>query len=165
MRSRTLDLREATESFQYTMATQSHDPPSFKTPHPLYSSYTTAPLSPTATLVTVSGQVAEDPETGETPSDLSAQITLCLARLSACLDDAGATKADITRFMYYIAQRGIDQVDATKGDGAALKLIGAKVGTWLEGHRPASCYLRVFGMSEDKFLCEFECMAIVTNSN
>lgn len=63
--------------------------------------------------------------------------------------------------MYYITQRGLDEVDEKGGKGAGLKLIAGKVGEWLEGHRPASCYLRVFGMSDDKFLCEFECMAVV----
>lgn len=146
------------------MPAQAHDPPSFKTPHRLYSSYTSVPLSSTASLITVAGQVAQDPETGETPPDLSAQVSLCLSRLSACLDHAGATKADITRFMYYISERGINQVDGSEGKGAALKIIGGKVGEWLEGRRPASCFLRMFGMSDDKFLCEFECMAIVGSS-
>ena len=138
------------------------DPPFFKKPHPLYASYTTARLSPTTTLVTVAGQVAEDPETGSTPPDLASQLDLCLSRLSACLEHAGATKSDLTRLMYYIAQRGVEQIDHKEGDGAALKLIGGKVAEWLGGSRPASCYLRVFGMSADKFLCEFECMAVVT---
>jgi hypothetical protein len=64
--------------------------------------------------------------------------------------------------MYYITQRGFDEVEEKEGKGAALKLIGGKVGSWLEGRRPASCFLRVFGMSDEKFLCEFECMAVVT---
>ncbi|KAK9368242.1 Endoribonuclease L-PSP/chorismate mutase-like protein [Lipomyces kononenkoae] len=140
---------------------QVHDPLSFQHPHPLYSSYTSVPVSSTSTLVTISGQVAVDPDTGETPTTLSAQIDLCLSRISACLEHAGARKIDITRFMYYITQRGIEEVDAANGKGAALKLVGGKVGQWLDGHRPASCFLRVFGMSDDKFLCEFECMAVV----
>lgn len=144
---------------------QTHDPPSFKKPHPLYSSFTSVPLSGPANLITVAGQVAEDPETGETPSSLGEQVDVCLSRLSACLEHAGGNKANITRLMYYIAQPGIDEVDGREGKGAALKLIGTKVGAWLEGHRPASCYLRVFGMSDDRFLCEFECMAIVGGSS
>lgn len=143
------------------MAVEVHDTPSLKGAHPLYSSYTSVQISPVAKLITVSGQVAEDIETGETPSDLASQVTICLARLSACLEDAGATKTDMTRYMYYISQSGIDQVDKVEGDGAALKLIGGIVGKWLEGHRPASCFLRVFGMSDPMYLCEFECMAVV----
>ncbi|KAF2492439.1 hypothetical protein BU16DRAFT_620810 [Lophium mytilinum] len=144
------------------MTVKAQDPPSFNKQHPLYASFTSVPLSPTATLITVAGQVAEDPETGETPSDLSAQVDLCLRRLKIILDHAGAGKADITRFMYYVAQGGVDQVEAAKGKGAAIKLVGGKVGEWLEGNRPASCFLRVFGMSDERFLCEFECMAVVT---
>lgn len=142
------------------MSVQTIDPPAFK-PHPLYSSYTSVPISATAVLVIVSGQIAQDPETGETPSELSAQVDLCLSRLWSCLEHAGAKKTDITRFMYYIVQRGVEEVEAKEGKGAATKLIGGKVGAWLEGHRPASCFLRVSGMSDDKFLCEFECQAIV----
>jgi enamine deaminase RidA (YjgF/YER057c/UK114 family) len=147
------------------MPVEVHDPPAFQRPNPLYSSYTSVPLSATTRLITVSGQVAEDPTTGETPAGLSAQIDLCLCRLLACLEHAGARKVDVTRFMYYIAQRGVDDVDDSAGKGAATKLIGGKVGAWLEGHRPASCYLRVFGMSDDKYLCEFECMAVVTEGS
>lgn len=146
------------------MSVQIHDPPAFKHPHPLYSSYTSVPLSPTSTLVTISGQVAQDPDTGETPTTLSAQVDLCLSRLSACLEHAEARKVDITRLMYYITQRGVEQVEAAEGKGAALKLIGGKVASWLGDHRPASCFLRVFGMSDDRFLCEFECMAVVSKT-
>lgn len=144
------------------MLVKSLDTPTFKHPNPLYSSYTSVPLSPTTELITVAGQVAEDPVTNAVPEGLPAQIDLCLSRISIILDHAGATRRDLTRFMYYIAQPAIDKFDAKEGEGSALKLIGGKVGTWLEGHRPASCYMRVFGMSEDKYCCEFECMAVVT---
>jgi enamine deaminase RidA (YjgF/YER057c/UK114 family) len=146
------------------MSVQFHDPLSFKNPHPLYASFTTARLSDTTALVTVAGQVAQDPETNETPEDLASQVDVCLSRLGVCLQAAGAAKVDITRFMYYIAQRGVDEIDSKEGQGAAMKLVGGKVGAWLEGNRPASCYLRVFGMSNEKFLCEFECMAVVTRA-
>jgi enamine deaminase RidA (YjgF/YER057c/UK114 family) len=118
-----------------TNQVQVHDPPTFHKPHPLYSSYTSVPLSSTTTLITISRQVAEDPETGETPSSLPEQIDVCLSRLSTCLQHAGVTnKASITRFMYYIAQRGIDEVDEAEGKkGAALKVVGEKAGAWLEG--------------------------------
>jgi enamine deaminase RidA (YjgF/YER057c/UK114 family) len=144
------------------MSVITSDPPAFKKSNPLYAAITSVPLSSTATLVTVSGQVAEDPETGETPSGLAAQVDLCLSRLAICLQHAGTGKTDITRLMYYIAQSAIDDIDTKEGKGGALKVIGQKVGQWLEGHRPASCFLRVFGMSDEKYLCEFECMAVVT---
>jgi hypothetical protein len=63
--------------------------------------------------------------------------------------------------MYYISQRGVEEIDGREGKGAAVRLIGGKVGSWLEGNRPTSCFLRVWGMSDDKFLCEFECQAVV----
>jgi len=145
------------------MAVGAFDPPLFKHPNPLYSSYTSVPISATAKLVTVAGQVADDPETNEVPIGLAAQLDVCLTRLTAILDHAGAAKTDLTRLMYYIAQPAIDELDGKEGESAALTLIATKVGAWLEGHRPASCYLRVFGMSEDKYCCEFECMAVVGN--
>lgn len=144
-----------------TPTVQAVDPPSFKNPHPLYASYTTVPISTTTSLITVAGQIAQDPITNIIPSGLDAQVDLCLSRLSACLEHAGATKRDITRLMYYIAQPAVDEIDTKEGQGAALKLIGTKVGVWQEGHRPASCFLRVHGLSSPAFLCEFECMAII----
>jgi hypothetical protein len=44
------------------MPVRAHDPQSFKNVHPLCSSFTSVRISDTATLVTVTGQVAEDPE-------------------------------------------------------------------------------------------------------
>lgn len=147
------------------MSVITSDPPAFQKLNPLYSSITSVPLSSTATLVTVAGQVAEDPQTGETPIELSAQLDLCLFRLTICLQYAGTKKSDITRLMYYITQSAIAEIDRKEGKGAALKLIAQKVGSWLEGHRPASCFLRVFGMSDEKLLCEFECMAVVAKTD
>ncbi|KAI9686294.1 MAG: hypothetical protein M1820_010668 [Bogoriella megaspora] len=141
------------------------DPPTLGKPHPLYAAITAAPLSPTSTLYTISGQVAEDPVTGTTPPDLSSQLDICLRRLDICLEHINAKKVDITRFMYYIKQSAIEDLDAERGNGSALKLIGGRVGMWMEGHRPASCYNRVFGMSDDKFLCEFEAMAVLTKEH
>jgi enamine deaminase RidA (YjgF/YER057c/UK114 family) len=115
------------------MSVQAHDAPSVKHPHPLFSSFTTARLSDTATLVTISGQSARDPETNETPEGLGPQIDICLSRIDACLKAAGATKGDITRLMYYIVQRGLDELDAKEGKGAALKLIAQRRGRGWRG--------------------------------
>ena len=37
-----------------------------------------------------------------------------------------------------------------------LQIVGAKVGAWLNGHRPASTLLVVKGLSQWEFACEFE---------
>ncbi|KAH8929009.1 hypothetical protein BT69DRAFT_1329153 [Atractiella rhizophila] len=146
------------------MSVESTDPPSFK-PHPLYACVNIAALSPTTKLVTVAGQIGQDPTSGEVPSTLSGQVDICLSRLSSCLEHAGAKKGDVTRFMYYLSQRGIEELDKDGGEGTALRLVGGKVAEWLEGHRPAACFLRVFGMSEERYLVEFECMAVVSTQD
>lgn len=138
------------------------DPPGLGRPNPIYASITAAKLSPTTTLYTVAGQVAEDPSDGSVPASLPAQLDLCLRRLDICLEHIGARKTDISRFMYYIRQGGLDEFDAQQGKGEGLKLIVQKAMGWLEGHRPASCYNRVFGMTDDKYLCEFEMMVITS---
>ena len=61
-----------------------------------------------------------------------------------CLTHAKAVKTDATRFMNYIAQRGISELHSKQGPGSVLELIGEKVGTWLDGYRPAGRFRRVF---------------------
>ena len=129
------------------------DPPNLS-PHPLFAHITSIPLSPTLTLHNISGQVAiPDPVYGtpSIPSTLSEQIDISLSRISACLDHLGARKTDIAVFKYFIVERFYDYED-NKG----LKLVGAKAGKWLEGHRPASTLLVVKGLSQEEFACEFE---------
>ncbi|KAJ9608903.1 hypothetical protein H2200_006674 [Cladophialophora chaetospira] len=137
------------------------DPPTLGKPSPLYGAITAAKLSPSATLYTISGQVAEDPATGDVPAGLSAQLPICLQRIDLCLEHIGAKKTDIIRLMYYIRQGAIEDYEAAEGQGSGLKLIGGVVGKWLEGHRPASCYNRSFGMSDDRYACEFEAMVVL----
>lgn len=123
---------------------------------------TAARISPTCTLYTISGQVAEHPLDNSIPSSFPNQLDLCLRRISICLDYIGATKPDITRFMYYMREQSLNDYDATEGKkGAALELVVEKAVAFLEGHRPASCYCRSFGMSENKFHCEFEAMVVL----
>lgn len=138
------------------------DPPALGVSNPLYAAITAALLSHTSTLYTIAGQVAEDPVTGSTPSDLHSQLDICFQRLDICLTHINAKKTDVIRFMYYIKQSAIEDLDGQQGKGAALNLIVDKAGKWLEGHRPASCYNRVFGMSDDRFLCEFEAMVVLS---
>lgn len=138
------------------------DPPTLGKPNPLYGAITAAKLSPSTTLYTIAGQVAEDPSDGSVPEGFADQLALCLKRIDLCLEHIGAKKTDMTRFMYYLRQGAIDDYDATEGKGSALRLIVAVVGKWLEGHRPASCYNRSFGMTEDKYACEFEAMVVLS---
>lgn len=129
------------------------DPPSLGPGHPVFANILTVPLSDTITQINISGQVALLPD-GTVPTGLAAQMDLCLSRLSTCLEAAGATVHDLTRFMYYFTE------EAWKTEHA-LEMVVEKAEKWLEGHRPASCCLIVKGLSEGRFLCEFEGTAVV----
>lgn len=129
------------------------DPPSLGPPNPVYSNMTIVPLSDAVKMITVSGQVARDAE-GNTPDGLAAQMELCLANLKTCLDASGARVHDMTRFMYYITEKVWGQDDV-------IPIVMKIITPWLQGHRPASCFLVVKSLSEPQFLCEFEAQAVV----
>lgn len=129
------------------------DTPQLGLPHPLYSNITTASLSTSTTLVTIAGQVATNPD-GTAPKTLGDQIELCLQKLSRCLEQAGGTVHDMTRFTYYFTERAWEEDDA-------MKLLLGKVEPWLGGHRPASTLLVVRRLSRPEYLCEFEAQAVV----
>jgi enamine deaminase RidA (YjgF/YER057c/UK114 family) len=145
-----------------TSTVQVIDPPALGKPNPLYGNITAAKLSPTSTLYTISGQIAIDPSTGQTPDGLAAQLPICLQRVEMCLEHVGAKKTDMIRLMYYLRQGAIEEYEAVEGKGSGLKLIAGVVAKWLDGHRPASCYNRSFGMTDDRYACEFEAMAVVS---
>lgn len=139
------------------------DPPALGKPNPIYAAMTAAPLSPSTTMYTISGQVAESPSDGSIPPTLPEQIDLCLRRVDICLSHIGARKADMMQFMYYFRQKALEDYDAENGEGKALGLVIEKVVPWLEGHRPASCYSRTFGMTDDRYHCEFEAMVVLAD--
>jgi enamine deaminase RidA (YjgF/YER057c/UK114 family) len=128
------------------------DPPSLGPGHPLYPGFTVVPLSPLTKLITISAQVATSPS-GVIPSSLKEQLALCLSRVSICLEAGGAKVQDINRFIYYFVEHA--------WDADALKLVGEVVGEWLQGHRPASSFLIVKGLSKPEYLCAFEAEAVV----
>jgi enamine deaminase RidA (YjgF/YER057c/UK114 family) len=82
-------------------------------------------------------------------------MELCLSRVSTCLEASGAKITDMTRLMYYITERAWEEDDV-------LKLVTDVVGKWLQGHRPASCFLVVKALSQPEYLCEFEAQAVVS---
>lgn len=128
------------------------DPPSLGPTNPVYSNITIVSIGDIK-LVTIAGQVATTP-TGEIPSTLEAQIDLCLSKVGTCLSAVGATVHDMTRLVYYFVEHDPKTTPA---------LITEKVKPFLQGHRPASCYLVVQSLSRPEFLCEFEAVAVVRN--
>ena len=132
------------------------DPPSLGPAHPLYSDVTIVPMGPNVNLITIAGQVAQPPPSQispKVPRHLRAQMELCLSRVSTCLEASGAKVTDMTRLMYYITERAWEEDDV-------LNLVTEVVGKWLQGHRPASCFLVVKALSQPEYLCEFEAQAV-----
>ncbi|KAF2168089.1 hypothetical protein M409DRAFT_21534 [Zasmidium cellare ATCC 36951] len=136
------------------------DPEALGPKPPIYSAMTAVPLSPHTTQYYISGQTGVDPTTNELPPDLESQLDNVLKRLSICLDYIGAKKTDLATFHYYFRQPAVEDLDGRELEGAR-KVVHSKVSPWLEGHRPASCYSRTFGMSHPKFLCEISATAVV----
>ena len=102
----------------------------------------------------ISGQVPiSDAIYGTTsiPTTLPEQIDICLSRISLCLDHLGARIIDIAVLKYFMVER-FYEYEGNEG----LETVGAKVGSWLKGHRPASTLLVVKGLSQREFACEFE---------
>lgn len=127
----------------------------------IYSAMTAVRLSPHTTQYYISGQVGKDLTTNELPPDLETQLDNILKRLSICLDHIGAKKKDLATFHYYLRQSAVEDIDGRDGYEGALNLIVSKVVPWLEGHRPASCYSRTFGMTRPEYLCEIAAIAVV----
>lgn len=126
------------------------DPSSLGPSNPVYANVTTVPIGD-MNFVTIAGQVATTP-TGEVPSSLEEQIDLCLSKLETCLSAVHGTVHHLTRLVYYFVEHN---PETTPG------LITEKAKAFLDGHRPASCYLVVKALSKPEFLCEFEAVAVV----
>lgn len=138
-----------------------HDPPALGPKPDIYSAMTSVPLSPHTTQYFISGQTGEDLETKILPPDLDTQLDNILKRIAICLDSVGAKKSDLATFHYYLRQSAVEDVDGRDGSEGTIKLVRKKVVPWLEGHRPASCYTRSFGMSHPKYLAEISAIAVV----
>jgi enamine deaminase RidA (YjgF/YER057c/UK114 family) len=129
------------------------DPPALGPPHPsgIFSNITSISIG-NSNFITISGQVATTPE-GHIPSTLSEQIELVLSKLTICLQAVNGTVRDLTRLAYFMVEHDPE---------ITTRVLAEKVRPWLEGHRPASSYLVVRGLSQKEFLCEFEAMAVVS---
>lgn len=128
------------------------DPRSLGPPHPsgVFSNITTVHVGDT-NFVTIAGQIADSP-TGETPSTIEEQIAVCLSKLKRSLEAVHGTVHHLTRLAYYMVEH---VPETTPG------LPVEQVLPWLEGHKPASCYLVVKALSKPEYLCEFEAQAVV----
>lgn len=132
------------------MSSQLINPPTVHPPRPIYSHVQTVPISPTATLITIAGQIGVDPSTNSVPDTFAEQVTVALANLGRCLSAAGATPADIIKVQHFVVN--LDPEDTSRAD-AYVKFMG--------GHRPPSTLLGVAALATPNLLYEVEAMAIV----
>ncbi|MCJ1328347.1 hypothetical protein MMC10_005023 [Thelotrema lepadinum] len=127
------------------------DPPACgSSPHPAYAQITTIPLG-SARLITISGQVADDPETGSVPEDLGDQVDVCFGKIRACLEACGATVHDLVKVMYYVV--GFEP--------SMLSTVTDRIVGFMEGHRPAGCLLGIQSSIDGRFKVEIEATAVV----
>ncbi|OAP61606.1 hypothetical protein AYL99_03809 [Fonsecaea erecta] len=131
------------------MASALINPPNLP-PKPNFSYVQSTPISPTASLITVAGQIGVDPQTNIAPSTFAEQVHVALQNLGICLAAAGATPADIVKVQHYVVN--LDPKDTSRGE-AWLNFIG--------DHRPPSTLLGVAALATPALLYEVEAMAII----
>lgn len=85
---------------------QIFDPPKHPAVAPSYSQISTVPLSPTAKLVTIAGQVGHNYNNpaGAIPQSFPEQIRIALRNVETCLAAAGASKRDIISNRQYVVR-------------------------------------------------------------
>lgn len=132
-----------------TPVVQTKDTPALGPAQSLYSNISLAPLSPTTTLITISGQLATSPS-NPTPKRLS--------NFAHCLNEAGASVHDLTKLTYYFTERAWEEEDV-------VKVMMETVAPWLDRHRPASTLVVVKGLAGPEFLCEIEGQAVVSKAS
>lgn len=136
-----------------TMSQQLINPPDVRPPHPIYSHVLTTPISPTATLVTIAGQIGVPPDSSAAASTFAEQVEIALENLRKCLASVGATPANIIKVTHYIVN--LDPNDKSRL-AAYTKFIG--------DHRPPSTLVGVAALAWPELKYEIEAMAIVHKS-
>lgn len=69
---------------------------------PTFSYVQSTPISSTASLITIAGQIGVDPQTNIAPPTFAEQVQVALQNLGKCLAAAGATTADIVKVQHYV---------------------------------------------------------------
>ena len=129
------------------------NPSNVAQPTPTYSHVLKCPISPTASLITVAGQIGVDSTTNTVPPTMGEQVECALTNLDNCLKAAGATAKDIIKVTHYIVN--YDPSDRSRIE-PYFKLMG--------DHRPPSTLVGVATLAQKELLYEIEAMAIVTNA-
>lgn len=88
--------------------------PDVSPPKPYFSHVQTIPISPTATLITIAGQVGVDFETKTAPPTFAGQVEVALQNLGKCLAVVGATPADIIKTQHFVVN--LDPNDTSRAE-------------------------------------------------
>jgi enamine deaminase RidA (YjgF/YER057c/UK114 family) len=121
---------------------------------PTYSHISRVPITPTAILISIAGQLGFDATTGLIPPTLSKQCQLAFANADRCLQAAGACKGDIVQVRQYV-------VDLLR-DGQGQDPERAKLYVeWMGELRPPSTVLGVQALVHKDLLYEIEIVCLV----
>ena len=91
--------------------------------------------------MTIAGRVPTRSD-GSVPPTLAEQMDLCFAKIKACLEAADGSVKDLPRVIYYVVAYNPDKT---------YELVVEKSTGFLQGHRPASCFLGVQILSRKEF--------------
>jgi len=100
-------------------------------------------------LVFVSGQVGSDPVTKQTPPDVESQTRICIERLKAILEQAGASLEDVVRANVYLT----DMADFAKMNGVYR--------TFFPSEPPTRVTVGVSALAAPEFLVEIDVVAVI----
>ena len=133
---------------------QLHNPPTIHKPAPTYSHVAIIPISNTARLITIAGQVGIDPQGNIAPT-FAGQVSLALENLSECLASARCGKEDIVKVTLYIVAREPSNNNAYEHVRKSLY-----TRFWGEMQPPPNTVVYVAALALPELLFEVEAMAI-----
>ena len=132
---------------------QLHNPPSIHKPAPTYSHVAIIPISNTARLITIAGQVGIDPQGNIAPT-FAGQVSLALENLDKCLASARCGKEEIVKVTLYIVARE----PSNKADEDVRKSLYTRF--WGELQPPPNTVVYVAALALPELLFEVEAMAV-----
>lgn len=116
------------------------------------------PISSTRTLITIAGQIGQDPQTDTIPSTLGEQCSLAFKNMDKCLAAVGADKTDIVHVRHYVVNLLRD------GQGQDPERAKRYV-AWMDGAKPPSTLLGVQTLAHQDLLYEIEVVAVLKEDN
>lgn len=136
---------------------QTFNPEGHPTAAPTYSHISRISISPTATLVSIAGQVGQDSATGNLPTTLGEQCSIAFANVDKCLKAVKATKKDIVQVRQYV-------VDLLRGGKGPDPERAKRYSEWMGGLTPPSTLLGIDALYRAEALYEIEVVCVVNHS-